>query len=765
VTTLTLGEYNYASYGTDSDVAYYNLTGGTLNVSSNFILGRISEARGHLKLGNATGATGEVTGAGNMLIKNGAHASGIGIVQGFGNINLTGALTNNGKVIADGWGGANTSDRTLAMKNFSSIATVEASQMTGAGWYAQNRGKLVLPDVNVTGGSSTVYFGEDAAGSQKLVNSIKMDFTNVNGGVLKVSLLSADNSESSGTGNIIGLWDINAGNFDFGNGSVNLTIKYDAARLAELGLNEANLKLFQKVDCSWVDVTASVDTVNKLICANGITSFLQFAVGTDITYVPVYAKKPVFSSEGGYYIVENETVTITCETPGAEIRYTLDGTEPTQSSLLCEGSVSVEPGQTLSARAFATGFEPSEIKTVTFKAFYPRFIPRADGSVSIDGDLSEWQASEFVSLDKNYTGGSPITEASYAVRWNGTTNQFYVAVKVNDPVHVFEDIYAHWNTQDGVEIYVHTTGGDPLNYESTQSSAQQYVIGLKTPASRTSVPTADVWKTFAGDYEISDALAGQIGLQTACVEEVDGLGNPTGWLFYEVAMTAYDYLDKDTPANSIVSPLMTGAQVGVDAIICDKYASGFGMKSENILTNKHKDWSHIGLHKLAMHPADFNADGKFSSEDIDLLFVQVKNGLNDPAYDLTGDDLVNQSDMDVMVLTLLQSQYGDANCDSKVDVGDLGILAANYGGSDKRWNLGDFNGDGKVDVGDLGILAANYGAGSASGASFEADYAKVFGTAAADEETDENSSLCSGLGLPMIAGLVLMGLMLVKLEE
>jgi hypothetical protein len=110
---------------------------------------------------------------------------------------------------------------------------------------------------------------------------------------------------------------------------------------------------------------------------------------------------------------------------------------------------------------------------------------------------------------------------------------------------------------------------------------------------------------------------------------------------------------------------------------------------------------------------------------------------------------------------------GDANKDRAVDVGDLGILAANYGTtSGATWAKGDFNCDGAVDVGDLGILAANYGTGS-SGSNFNADYAKAFGTTVADDtvEQDTSSSVCSGLGLPLIAGLLLAGLMLVKLEE
>jgi hypothetical protein len=116
---------------------------------------------------------------------------------------------------------------------------------------------------------------------------------------------------------------------------------------------------------------------------------------------------------------------------------------------------------------------------------------------------------------------------------------------------------------------------------------------------------------------------------------------------------------------------------------------------------------------------------------------------------------------------------GDANGDNKVDVGDLGILAANYGRnlqsegvvSSLWWSLGDFNEDGKVDVGDLGILAANYGT---SGSGFEADYAKVFGTSndeADSDDDDTESTLCNSMGLSLIAGLALMGLLIIKLDE
>ena len=51
---------------------------------------------------------------------------------------------------------------------------------------------------------------------------------------------------------------------------------------------------------------------------------------------------------------------------------------------------------------------------------------------------------------------------------------------------------------------------------------------------------------------------------------------------------------------------------------------------------------------------------------------------------------------------------GDANRDNHVNVDDLGILATNYDGAGKWWELGDFTGDGTVNVDDLGVLSSNY---------------------------------------------------------
>ena len=54
------------------------------------------------------------------------------------------------------------------------------------------------------------------------------------------------------------------------------------------------------------------------------------------------------------------------------------------------------------------------------------------------------------------------------------------------------------------------------------------------------------------------------------------------------------------------------------------------------------------------------------------------------------------------------STPGDANGDGVVDVGDLGIVGANFGSTNATPADGDFTGDGNVDVADLGVVGANW---------------------------------------------------------
>jgi archaellum component FlaF (FlaF/FlaG flagellin family) len=412
-------------------------------------------------------------------------------------------------------------------------------------------------------------------------------------------------------------------------------------------------------------------------------------------------KAPIFTP-AGKYITGLTSITITAPTGGSSIYYTINGPTPTPSSTPYTGAITVNIGDTLSA--IAVGADISNVTSVTY-CNYNRPGTILSGSATVDGDLSDWAGTTWAPMDQNYDStAADIAEAYYSARWQA--NKIYVAVKVRDTAHYLTDIYTGWSARDAIEIYLHTDNTGDVTYPNA-TTAQQYIVGIMNS------DQMSVWTAIGGDA-VPTPLNGS---------NFSGIGLAAGrvvgeWLQYEVAITPYTYLgflETGDLSTSVMTNLEAGDVIGLDVNAIANNAGTFtGVKSENLMEEKYHNWEQFGLHKL---------------------MAQIP---------------------------------GDANGDSMVDVGDLGILAANYGGSDKTWAQGDFNGDKLVDVGDLGILAAHYGEGVNVTLDFSADYTKAFGTTVADETDDDStagSSVCSSLGLPLVAGLMLMGLMLVKLEE
>ncbi len=109
-----------------------------------------------------------------------------------------------------------------------------------------------------------------------------------------------------------------------------------------------------------------------------------------------------------------------------------------------------------------------------------------------------------------------------------------------------------------------------------------------------------------------------------------------------------------------------------------------------------------------LQPGDLNLDGRVDDLDIDLLFTQINGGSTDPFFDLTGDSLVNQLDVDYLVEGLQDTFYGDADLNRSVSIGDLTVMAEFFN-LPGHWAQGDFTGNGGISIGDLTLLAENFG--------------------------------------------------------
>ena len=264
----------------------YTLSGGTLDINNGWVVGGGSFAQsgtGSVTIDNGNfsvsaanytkSGTGTFTGNnGSLMISQGRSLSGAGIFTSTGS-GYT--LNNSGKVTANGG--------TLDFSGFTGIANLSENTSTN-GWYATNAGKLVLPSINVTG-DGTYNWGEASGDATiDMVNSIQLAFNGVTtGGNFSISLLAADNPDvpevKGPDAKVAAVFDFDppAG---FAFTDVDLAFRYDDAALALLGIPEASLKIYHNENGVWSNVTSSVDTVNKIIYASGITSFSDFAAGS-----------------------------------------------------------------------------------------------------------------------------------------------------------------------------------------------------------------------------------------------------------------------------------------------------------------------------------------------------------------------------------------------------------------------------------------------------------------------------------------------------
>ena len=148
----------------------------------------------------------------------------------------------------------------------------------------------------------------------------------------------------------------------------------------------------QKIELSCTNATAKIyyttDGSNPLPYASGSTRLYSepISVGQKVmvkalAYVKEYPEQITYekefalgkvnrptavSSEGTPFNWSGNSVTLFTETDGAEIRYTLDGSEPTKNSKLYTGPFTIDDTTTIKAKAFKTDWFDSATATATF---------------------------------------------------------------------------------------------------------------------------------------------------------------------------------------------------------------------------------------------------------------------------------------------------------------------------------------------------------------------------------------------------------------
>jgi hypothetical protein len=103
---------------------------------------------------------------------------------------------------------------------------------------------------------------------------------------------------------------------------------------------------------------------------------------------------------------------------------------------------------------------------------------------------------------------------------------------------------------------------------------------------------------------------------------------------------------------------------------------------------------------------DLDRNGKVESADIDRLCMAIRSGEVSPLFDLDSDGSVNLQDLDVLVLDILRTKFGDANLDGLYNSSDLVTVfqAGEYEdgiAGNSGWSEGDWNCDGDFTTADL----------------------------------------------------------------
>jgi chitinase len=109
---------------------------------------------------------------------------------------------------------------------------------------------------------------------------------------------------------------------------------------------------------------------------------------------------PVVSPAGGTYATE-QNVTASCATEGATIRYTTDGTEPTENSTIWSGVLTISHSTTIKLKAFKTGMNNSTVAAATYtisSSEYPAWAPNTPYSV---GTIVSYNGSNYSCLQSH----------------------------------------------------------------------------------------------------------------------------------------------------------------------------------------------------------------------------------------------------------------------------------------------------------------------------------------------------------------------------
>jgi hypothetical protein len=192
------------------------------------------------------------------------------------------------------------------------------------------------------------------------------------------------------------------------------------------------------------------------------------------------ATPPAISPNGGVFS-SSVLVSMSTQTPGAAIRYTLDGSEPTTSSPQYTGSFSLTQSTTVKAKTFHASLSASTTMTAGFTA-------ETDVQPKGIAGLKLWWRSD---------AGLPSGAADYWEDQSGQNNHGTQASSGSIPLVVP-------NAANGLPVLRFDGSSDVLNF-TTRLTGIQTVFWVVSESPAASVAS---WRPLLGDATVYDFLGG-----------------------------------------------------------------------------------------------------------------------------------------------------------------------------------------------------------------------------------------------------------------
>ncbi len=279
-------------------------------------------------------------------------------------------------------------------------------------------------------------------------------------------------------------------------------------------------------------------------------AFKQGALPSEVvsaTYIlqpanPTVAQ-PTISPNGGIF-TEPVSVTLDCETDFAVIRYTTDGTEPTQASFAYSGPIQIISSTVLKAKAFRNDYSPSPTAATTFiinvQPDAPQFYP-PPGVFAQAVDITLYSETPGADIYYTVNGENPNTNSTLytgpftinnstlvkavAVSGSNLSNtvegNYFVNTNLPGPGilpisgQYTENVEVFMTTSiAGAEIRYTTNGAEPTNYSNLYNGSFTLGVGQHTVKAKLFLNNYQPSTTVTREYTVYSGNTAQVETPT-----------------------------------------------------------------------------------------------------------------------------------------------------------------------------------------------------------------------------------------------------------